>query len=68
MLRDENQEKLAGFETLDSGSINLGGKNIIKLSPEERPISTVFQSYGLFPHKSVLENVIYGLKFKKMNQ
>lgn len=68
MLRDENQEKLAGFETLDSGSINLGGKNIIKLSPEERLISTVFQSYGLFPHKSVLENVIYGLKFKKINQ
>lgn len=68
MLRDENQEKLAGFETLDSGSINLGGKNIIKLSPEETLISTVFQSYGLFPHKSVLENVIYGLKFKKINQ
>lgn len=57
---------LGGFENLDSGSIILGGREISSLSPEERPISTVFQSYGLFPHKSVLENIMYGLKFKKI--
>lgn len=55
---------LGGFENPESGSFILGSREILKLSPEERPISTVFQSYGLFPHKSVLENVIYGLKFK----
>lgn len=55
---------LGGFEHPESGSFILDNREILKLSPEERPISTVFQSYGLFPHKSVLENVIYGLKFK----
>lgn len=55
---------LGGFENPDNGNIILNGKNIVNLNPEERPISTVFQSYGLFPHKSVIENVIYGLKFK----
>ena len=59
---------LGGFESLDSGSIILDGKEISNLSPEERPISTVFQSYGLFPHKTVLENTIYGLKFKKLSK
>lgn len=42
----------------------LDGREILDLSPEERPISTVFQSYGLFPHKSVMDNIIYGFKFK----
>lgn len=56
---------LGGFEQPDCGEISLDGKNIVDESPEERPTSTVFQSYGLFPHKSVMENVVYGLKFKK---
>lgn len=55
---------LGGFEKPESGSIILDNKELLNLNPEERPISTVFQSYGLFPHKSVLENIIYGLKFK----
>lgn len=55
---------LGGFEEADSGSIVLDSRDITGKSPEERPTSTVFQSYGLFPHKSVIENVIYGLKFK----
>lgn len=59
---------LGGFEEPDSGSIILGNNEISKLSPEQRPISTVFQSYGLFPHKSVIENTIYGLKFKKITK
>lgn len=55
---------LGGFEKPESGSIILDNREILQLDPEERPISTVFQSYGLFPHKSVIENIIYGLKFK----
>lgn len=55
---------LGGFLKLDGGEIILDGVTITTLPPEERPVSTVFQSYGLFPHMRVLENVIYGLKFK----
>ncbi len=40
---------LGGFETPESGSVVLNGIEILNLGPEERPISTVFQSYGLFP-------------------
>ena len=42
----------------------LDGQDITALPPERRPVSTVFQSYGLFPHMSVLQNVTYGLKFR----
>ncbi len=59
---------LGGFENPESGNVILDGKDILGLSPEDRPITTVFQSYGLFPHKSVIENVIYGLKFKKIKK
>ena len=57
---------LGGFENPESGSVVLDNREILGLGPEERPISTVFQSYGLFPHRSVIENTIYGLKFKKI--
>lgn len=59
---------LGGFVSPESGNVILDNREILKLSPEERPISTVFQSYGLFPHKSVIENTIYGLKFKRMTR
>ena len=55
---------IGGFLKLDNGSIILDNIDITNLPPEDRPVSTVFQSYGLFPHMSVLENVIYGLKFE----
>lgn len=55
---------IGGFLTPDSGSIFLDGMDITAMPPEKRPVSTVFQSYGLFPHMTVLENVIYGLKFR----
>lgn len=55
---------VGGFLTPDSGQILLDGENITGLPPERRPVSTVFQSYSLFPHMTVLENVIYGLKFR----
>ena len=55
---------IGGFLKPDSGKIYIDGEDITNLSPENRPVSTVFQSYALFPHMTVMENVIYGLKFK----
>lgn len=54
---------LGGFIKPDSGRILLEGEDITELPPERRPVSTVFQSYALFPHLNVLENVCYGLRF-----
>jgi iron(III) transport system ATP-binding protein len=50
------------------GEIILDGKSIKDLSPEDRDVSTVFQSFGLFPHMNVLKNVMYGLKFKEKDK
>jgi ABC-type Fe3+/spermidine/putrescine transport system ATPase subunit len=54
---------LGGFLKPDSGKILLDGEDIANLPPEKRPISTVFQSYALFPHMNVIENVSYGIRF-----
>jgi iron(III) transport system ATP-binding protein len=54
---------LGGFLISDSGEIILDGTNITSTLPENRPISTVFQNYALFPHFNVLQNVGYGLKY-----
>lgn len=59
---------IGGFLTPDSGSILVDGQDITHLPPERRPVTTVFQSYGLFPHMTVLENVMYGLKFKHVGK
>ena len=53
---------LAGFETPTSGKIFLDGKDITDVPPYERPINMMFQSYALFPHMSVWENIAFGLK------
>lgn len=53
---------LAGFEKPTSGQILLGGIDIVELAPYERPINMMFQSYALFPHLSVWENIAFGLK------
>ena len=55
---------IGGFLTPDGGSILLDGQDITRFPPERRPVTTVFQSYGLFPHMIVLQNVVYGLKFR----
>ncbi|OIR06869.1 spermidine/putrescine import ATP-binding protein PotA [mine drainage metagenome] len=57
---------LAGFETATAGSIQLEGAEISQLPPYERPINMMFQSYALFPHLTVFENVAFGLKRDKM--
>jgi iron(III) transport system ATP-binding protein len=59
---------IAGFETPTAGKIELDGKDLITLSPDKRPMGMVFQSYALFPHMSVFDNVAYGLRVKKMSK
>ncbi|MBB3237537.1 ABC transporter ATP-binding protein [Phyllobacterium endophyticum] len=59
---------LAGLEHPTSGRILIGGKDVTMLPANERDVSMVFQSYALFPHMSVLENVVYGLESSKMNK
>ena len=59
---------LAGFESLDSGSVKLGERDITNLAPEKREIAMVFQNYALFPHMSVADNVGYGLKARKVDK
>lgn len=59
---------IGGFINIDKGNIILNNENITKLPPEKRKVCTVFQSYGLFTHKNVLENIEYGLKFQKINK
>ena len=53
---------LAGFETPTSGRITLAGSDIAAMPPYERPINMMFQSYALFPHLTVWENIAFGLK------
>jgi spermidine/putrescine transport system ATP-binding protein len=57
---------VAGLEEPTSGKILIGGKEVTATKPHERPVNTVFQSYALFPHMSVLENVAFGLKQRKI--
>ncbi|BBK39066.1 Fe(3+) ions import ATP-binding protein FbpC [Allostella sp. ATCC 35155] len=52
---------IAGLETPSAGTIRIGGRDVTRLSAGERDVSLVFQSYALFPHMSVVENVAYGL-------
>ena len=57
---------IAGFDTPDEGVVLLDGKNILPLPPDKRQVNTVFQSYALFPHLSVYENVAFPLRLKKI--
>ena len=58
---------IAGFETPTSGSILLDGEDLSSLTPDKRPMGMVFQSYALFPHMTVAENISYGLKVQKQS-
>jgi putrescine transport system ATP-binding protein len=53
---------LAGFETPTEGQITLAGKDIVSVPPYQRPINMMFQSYALFPHLSVWDNIAFGLR------
>lgn len=54
---------IAGFEVPTEGKIYIDGIDVSNVPPNKRPINTVFQSYAVFPHMSVFDNVAYGLKF-----
>jgi iron(III) transport system ATP-binding protein len=56
---------IAGFELPSAGKILIGNEDVTMLPPNARDTATVFQSYGLFPHMTVAENVAYGLKLRK---
>lgn len=53
---------VGGYLTPTSGTVSVDGQDITDLPPEERPVSTVFQDYALFPHMDALANVAYGLR------
>lgn len=57
---------IAGFEELNGGQIILDGQDISQVPAEQRPVNTVFQSYALFPHLTIFENVAFGLKMQKV--
>jgi len=56
---------LAGFEAPTSGRIELGGQNIVPVPPNRRAVNMMFQSYALFPHLSVWDNIAFGLRREK---
>jgi putative spermidine/putrescine transport system ATP-binding protein len=57
---------IAGFVPVDAGTVSLAGVNVTGEPPYSRDVNTVFQDYALFPHMSVLENVEYGLRVKRV--
>jgi len=56
---------IGGFETVTGGAIELDGQPLLDTPPSQRPVNTVFQSYALFPHLSVAENVAFGLTLRR---
>ncbi|QWU16918.1 putative spermidine/putrescine transport system ATP-binding protein [Paenibacillus sophorae] len=56
---------IGGFLEPDSGEIMIASRNVVKLPPEKRPTSMVFQGYNLWPHMSIYENLAFGLKIRK---
>ncbi|MBR7073809.1 MAG: ABC transporter ATP-binding protein, partial [Oscillospiraceae bacterium] len=57
---------IAGFESPDEGEIYLGEEPINTLTPNKRDTAMVFQSYALFPHMTIYDNIAYGLKLRKV--
>mgnify|MGYP005791302059 CR=1 FL=1 len=57
---------IGGFADVTSGDILIDGKSIVNLAPENRPTAMVFQSYNLWPHMTIYENLAFGLKLRKI--
>src|SRR4029077_17716361 len=53
---------IAGLEDPTTGTVLIGGQDVTALPPYKRPVNTVFQSYALFPHLDIYENVAFGLR------
>lgn len=58
---------IAGLEDATSGAVRINGKDVTRRPPNERQIAMVFQSYALFPHLDVAENILFGLKVRKVS-
>jgi len=59
---------IAGFDEPTEGEIDIGGRTAVGIPPNKRDVNTVFQAYALFPHLTVLDNVAYGLKQRKVGK
>ncbi|HEY2789685.1 MAG TPA: ATP-binding cassette domain-containing protein, partial [Gaiellales bacterium] len=59
---------IAGFEQPDEGELLIGGRDVSGVPPYKRDVNTVFQQYALFPHMSILDNVSYGLKQRRVSK
>ena len=59
---------IAGLEDITEGSLAIGGKDMTSIGPSERGVAMVFQSYAIWPHMSVFDNVAYGLRVRKQSQ
>ena len=59
---------VAGLEDISSGTMKIGDRVVNTLSPKDRDIAMVFQSYALYPHMSVADNIAYGLKIRRMDK
>ena len=57
---------IAGLESISEGTVRIGDRVVNDVEPADRDIAMVFQNYALYPHMSVRENMIYGLKIAKM--
>jgi sn-glycerol 3-phosphate transport system ATP-binding protein len=58
---------IAGLEDVTAGRVLIGGKDVTRVDPAKRHVSMVFQSYALFPHLNVAENILFGLKVRKVS-
>src|SRR3954449_2138365 len=59
---------IAGLEEITSGEVRIEGRRVNELPPRDRDIGMVFQSYALYPHMSVYENLAFGLTLRKVNK
>ncbi len=59
---------IGGFEPIEVGLVRIDGADMRGVPPEQRPVNTVFQSYALFPHQTVAENIAFGLRFQKVDK
>src|ERR1700755_2576956 len=59
---------VAGLEDITSGTLRIGERVVNTLSPRDRDIAMVFQSYPLYPHMTVADNISYGLKIRRMDK
>src|SRR5580658_4856085 len=56
---------IAGLETISGGQLLIGGRDVTHVPPKARDIAMVFQSYALFPHMTVFENIAFGMRIRR---